>query len=355
MPRHTRISIRGEDFHLNGQPTYAGRTWRGHRIEGLLMNSRMVQGIFDDLNPATRDRWAYPDGPWDPERNTREFIAAMPLWRAHGLLSFTINLQGGSPEGYSRDQPWHNSAIDGDGALRPDYMRRLEQILDRADELGMAPMLGLFYFGQDQRLRDERAVLDAVDHTVAWLLERDYTNVLIEVANECDHPRYDHDAIRPPRAHELIRRVRDASGGRLLVSTSFCGQKIPTPNVLEAADFVLLHGNSVREPDGMRRLIDQTRATPGYRGQPILVNEDDHFDFDRPDNNMLAAVERHVSWGYFDFRQRGEGFPDGYQSVPVDWGISSDRKRSFFELLREVTGVRAAPATRTTRGGGAAP
>ena len=98
----------------------------------------MVQGIFDDLNPETRGQWAYPDTKhWDAERNTREFIAAMPEWRRHGLLAFTINLQGGSPQGYSQEQPWHNSAFKPDGALRPDYMDRLERILDRADELGM--------------------------------------------------------------------------------------------------------------------------------------------------------------------------------------------------------------------------
>ena len=52
-----------------------------------LLNSRMVQGIFDDRNPETVKNWAYPDtGKWDPERNTREFIAAMPDWRRHGLL-----------------------------------------------------------------------------------------------------------------------------------------------------------------------------------------------------------------------------------------------------------------------------
>ena len=85
----TVVSIRGEDFHLNGQPTYAGREWQGHRIEGLLMNSRMVQGIFDDQNEATVKNWAYPDtGKWDADRNTREFIAAMPEWKAHGLLAF---------------------------------------------------------------------------------------------------------------------------------------------------------------------------------------------------------------------------------------------------------------------------
>ena len=59
------------------------------------MNFRAVQGIFDDLNPETSSRWSYPDtGKWDPERNTREFVAAMPEWRRNGVLSFTLNLQG---------------------------------------------------------------------------------------------------------------------------------------------------------------------------------------------------------------------------------------------------------------------
>ena len=101
-PRRTRttVTIEADRFFLNGRPTYEGRTYRGMKIEGLLMNSRMVQGIFDDLNPETRPRWRYPDtGKWDSARNTREFVAAMPEWRRHGLLSFTINFQGGSPEG----------------------------------------------------------------------------------------------------------------------------------------------------------------------------------------------------------------------------------------------------------------
>jgi hypothetical protein len=71
---------------------------------------------------------------------------------------------------------------------------------------------------------------------------------------------------------------------------------------------------------------------------PILFNEDDHFDFDQPRNNMLAAIGEYASWGYFDFRMAGEGFDAGYQSVPVNWGISSDRKRAFFAKVREVTG-----------------
>src|SRR4051794_3474581 len=55
----TVVSIRGEKFSINGRPTYEGRTWNGAKIEGLLLNSRMVQGIFDDWNPGTAALWAY--------------------------------------------------------------------------------------------------------------------------------------------------------------------------------------------------------------------------------------------------------------------------------------------------------
>src|SRR5688572_7971057 len=156
-PRKTVVAIEGRAFHINGKPTYEGRAYNGMKVEGLLFNARLVQATFDDRNPETRKRWDYPDGPWDPDRNTREFIKAMPAWRDAGLLSFTLNLQGGSPQGYSNQQPWHNSGIEADGALRDDYLARLEKVLDKADELGMAPILGIFYFGQQHRLDGEAA------------------------------------------------------------------------------------------------------------------------------------------------------------------------------------------------------
>ena len=348
MKKHqTTVSIQGQAFHVNGQPTYPGRAYNGQKIEGLLMNSRMVQGIFDDLNPETRSWWDYPNGPWDPERNTDEFVAAMPAWREHGLLGFTINLQGGSPQGYSKAQPWFNSAFTAQGDLRPDYMARLKRILDRADELGMVPILGYFYFGQDERLCDEAAVIRGADNATDWVLEQGYANVIIEIANEVNVPRYEHPILQEARCHELIERVKarsagrvDAPAGRLLVSTSNGGRAIPQGSIVQAADFLLLHGNGVKEPDYIRQMVDTCRGLPEYRGQPILFNEDDHFDFDQPDNNMLAAISRYAGWGYFDFRMEGEGYHDGYQSVPVDWGIDgSARKRSFFHLLAQVTGA----------------
>jgi hypothetical protein len=338
--RQTSIAIDGQRFLINGRPTYDGRTWRGMRIEGLLMNSRMVQGIFDDLNPETRSRWAYPDTKrWDAERNTREFIAAMPVWRRHGLLSFTINLQGGSPEGYSQEQPWHNSGFAPDGSLRPEYLRRLERILDRADALGMAPIVGYFYFGQDQRLENDAAVRRGVREATTWLLTKGYRNVLVEIANECDNRKYEQPLIQAPRVHELVELAKSivVEGRRLPVSVSFNGGSLPTANVVAAADFLLLHGNGVRGPEQIADMVRNTRKAAGYRDVPILFNEDDHFDFDKPRNHMVGALSQYASWGYFDFRMAGEAFDEGYQSMPVNWGLSSGRKRGFFSLLKEIT------------------
>ncbi len=339
----TTVALVGDAFHINGKPTYAGRTWQGKKIEGLLLNSRMVQGIFDDRNPDTVGRWAYPDtGTWDAERNTREFLAALPEWRRHGLLSFTINLQGGSPQGYSQEQPWHNSAIEADGSLRDDYLRRLKRILDRADELGMVVIVGVFYFGQDERVKDEAAVIRAVENAAHWLLGNDYANVLLEINNECDVRRYEHPILQPARVHELIERAQKITqkGRRLPVGTSYAGGTIPKENVVRASDFLLVHGNGVSDPKRIAEMVRQTRQTPGYRPMPILFNEDDHFDFDKPMNNFIAAVSEFASWGYFD---PGESnYRDGYQCPPVNWSLSTDRKRDFFRLLAEITGAAAA-------------
>jgi hypothetical protein len=331
--RHTTVAIRGDAFFVNGKPTYAGRSWNGKKIEGLLLNARMVQGTFDDLNLDTASLWAYPDTKkWDPDRNTAEFLAAMPEWRRHGLLAITLNFQGGNPVGYTKEQPWHNSAFREDGSLRPGYVTRLEKILNRADELGMVVILGLFYFGQDRRLRDEGAVVAAFDNALDWITEGGYRNVLIEVDNECNI-RYEHAILKPDRVPELIARARRRG---YLTGTSFSGGAIPTEDVVRASDFLLMHGNGVGDPAKIADMVRRARAVPGYRPMPVLFNEDDHFDFDRPSNNLAAAVGEYCSWGYYDPGKND--YNEGYQSPPVRWDLNTPRKQGFFTLVKTITG-----------------
>ncbi len=103
--RRTRVTIAGEKWLVDGRPLLAGRMYAGRSVEGLLLNSRMVQAVFDDENPITQPLWKYPDtGRWDADRNTDEFVAALPAWREYGLAGITVNMQGGSPTGYYREE-----------------------------------------------------------------------------------------------------------------------------------------------------------------------------------------------------------------------------------------------------------
>ncbi len=335
---HTTVSISGDKFLINGKLTFEGREWNGYDIEGLLPNSRMVNGIFDDTNEPTADSWAYPDSDeWDPNRNTEEFVAAMESWYTKGLLSFTINLQGGSPMGYG-NSGWVNSAFNPDGSLDSAYMSRLELILDEADRLGMVPIVGFFYFGQDQYLNDETAVKAGVENAVNWLFDKGYKNVLIEINNECNG-NYDHDILFQYRVHELITLAQsiERDGHRYPVSTSYTGKHLPKSNVVEVADFIILHGNGMEDPDEIVALVNETKTVNGYDNQPIIYNEDDNYGFENDWNNFVAATSVHASWGFFDYRRSGEEFENGFQSIPADWEISSDRKQAFFNLLEEIT------------------
>ena len=335
--RNTVVTIHGESFYINGTITFKGKTWRGYSIEGLLPNSRMVNGIFDDETDSTRYRWVYPDTKvWDAERNTREFVENIPLWRKNGLLAFTINLQGGSPYGYSSAQPWKNSALDGKGDLKPAYLSRLASVLDKADEMGMVVILGIFYFGQEKSIDNEIAILNGIRNTVEWVIGKGYTNVIIEINNECDLYKI-HPVLHADRVHEAIEHAKNSylNGKRLLVGTSYAGGVIPGSAVVKASDFILIHGNGVNNPDRIIEMVKQTRQIEGYTPKPILFNEDDHYDFDKPMNNFVAATSAGASWGFFDYRKRDEPFEEGYQSVPADWGINSQRKKGFFDLLNQ--------------------
>lgn len=340
----TKVTIDQERFFFNGQPTYKGRYFNGWPVEGLLFNTRMVQAIFDDENQDTQQQWVYPDtGKWDPERNVQEFLDAIPLYLHHGIRAITVNLQGGMPVvATEKVQPWINTAFDARGELKSAYLSRLHRVLARADELGLAVIVGYFYFGQDQQLEDEGAVRRGTENATRWLLETGFQNILVEVNNECDaafpDPLYRHEILRPPRVAELVDLVRSTEheGRRLLVSTSYTPpgmcKGIPSDDVLEVSDYVLLHGNTL-DQDGIRRIIEATRQKAAFQASPmpIVINEDSINV-----ENMDAALEQYASWGYYD--QGLNNYRDGFQSPPVNWTISTEVKERFFNRVAEITG-----------------
>ncbi len=370
----TTVSFAGADVQIDGRPTYAGRSFEGQRVEGLLFNVRAVQAIFDDANPATRARWAYPDtGRWDPERNVDEFCEALAAWRRHGVLGVTVNLQGGGPT-YTPEvyRNYVNNAFTAEGALKPDYARRLDRVLARADALGMVVIVGLFYWTQLLRMQGEAAIWRAADTALEHLERCGRRNVLIELANEVDVVVAQTPFQRLfgwETVHEFLRALRErhpallysTSGGGVVPETGKC---MPPPQFVEAADYVLIHGNGAR-PTQVARATDLVRAMPAYQlaPKPIIYNEDSPSLA-----NMDAAWRAGASWGYYDqgwagqgddaysdqayvdyaVRPRGNVGPmaalSGFQTPPVNWGLNTPFKRAFFERVAAITG---APAEET--------
>jgi hypothetical protein len=105
---------------------------------------------------------------------------------------------------------------------RFDMMRRLARILDRANDFGIAAIVGILGFGRVHRVCDEEAVKRAVQNAVKWIVEENgYTNVPLEIDHECDARGSYHEILKLGQAHELILlgqgdRAPSPAGGREL-------------------------------------------------------------------------------------------------------------------------------------------
>jgi hypothetical protein len=351
----TEIQIQGKQFLIDGAPTYPGVTYRGKPVEGLLLNSRMVQAIFDDENPATAHHWRYPDtGVWDPDRNTDEFCAALPEYRRHGLLAVTVGLQGGGsiyePEVYEH---YVNSGFDRHGALKPAYADRLRRVLDAADAAGMVVIVNYFYWRQLDKLDGDAAIRRAVEEATDWLLRTGYRNILVDVVNEF-HPG--EGLLRAGGIDELIEIVQHTTldGRRLLASASVHPEDmLPGGRWQAVQDFYLPHGNDLWA-DELRQALRRIQNSEAFQAhpRPILINEDStHLD------SLEAAVGEYASWGYFSqgygcggwqhgrFDWLAHGREDryqdlsGFQTVPVNWSINTPAKRAFFDRVAAITGA----------------
>jgi hypothetical protein len=348
----TEISIRGTDFYINGEPTYKDRYHNGRRIEGLLLNSRMVQAIFDDENPTTRGNWEYPDtNKWDPARNTTEFCTALSTYREHGLLAVTVGLQGGGPK-YGPDvyDDYINSAFHWNGQLKPQYFDRLDQVLQTADNIGMVVILNYFYWQQNRRFENDPAVRTATRLATEWIVGKGYKNVIVDINNEVQKGS---GIFESERVHELIEIVQQTSinNQRLLAGTSIHPlNHNPGGKWSEVADLFFPHGNDSYD-EKLRQEIRNLKASPEFqkKPRPILINEDS-IDI----TNLDVAVDEGASWGFYS-QGYGSGYQDqrwrwtlrereqsidklsGFQTPPVNWNINTDFKRAFFNRVKTIS------------------
>jgi CubicO group peptidase (beta-lactamase class C family) len=303
--KRTKVSIVNNRWHLNGQPTYSGTA-----AEGLLMNVRMANSIFEDTNDKTR-----PKG-FDAEKNTDQFISQIPDYAAHGVRAFTIYLQGGFP-GYEGAV---NSAFRPDGSLRESYLARARRVIEACDQNGAVVILGCYYQRQEQLLESDDAIRSGVTNVVKWIKANGFTNVVLEIANEFPHGGFDHQLLKGAKGEAELIALAKKTAPDLLVSTSGLGGGTLPDEVARASDFLLIHYNST----SLENIPKRIAALKKYK-KPIVCNEDDKVDADGARAAELS-VSNGASWGFMHNRVN-QYFPLQFNGARDDPVVYATLKR----------------------------
>jgi hypothetical protein len=176
----TKVSIVKDKWYFNDRVLNPGSP-----AEGLLMNVRMVNSVFEDRGPTAAK--LEPD--FDPMANTEAFILKIPEYVSYGVNAFTISLQGGAP-GY---EGAINTAFAANGSIREDYLQRVEKVIRACDDNHAVVILSCFYQRQHSHgsaLNGKESILKALENTVKWITAKRFTNVILEVSNEYRHGGY---------------------------------------------------------------------------------------------------------------------------------------------------------------------
>ena len=319
----THISVKGEQFYINGQPVYSEISPGNPEAHGLLMNARFIQGIFDDkADPQRFARFGWDK--WDPERNTKGLIKALPEWYSYGLRAITVGLQGGMPVFTIKNETINNNPFSEDGKeIDPAYLSRLDSLIRAADDIGMVIIVSILYEGQSPRLRDGRTIRNAVTSACRFLRDNKYTNVIIEVANECNVGQFKRHPLVyfGEGAAALVDLAREESGG-MLVGCSLGGGDVDR-DIAEASDVILIHGNGTTR----QHYFNQVRKVREFNlNRPIVCNEDSPCI-----GQLQVAFDTKTSWGYYNNLTK--------QEPPADWSVTKGEDLFFARRVARGVGM----------------
>ncbi len=318
----TSISIVGDDWHFNDQIINPGSP-----SEGLLMNVRMVNAVFEDRGPELAQR----TDEFDPDTNTASFIEKIPEYVSSGVNAFTISLQGGLP-GY---EGAINTAFNADGSLRDDYLQRVERVIRASDENNAAIILTLFYQRQHSHhsaLAGKESIRNALENAVNWITEKGFTNVVLEVSNEYRHGGFrnwpDGEWLMSEAGQVELMRLAKQLNPELLVSTSGMGNGRYHEDLAREADFLLIHFNTTSLDLYESRIEDVKKY-----GKPIVCNEDDKLGPEGAAAQAIAVMNG-SSWGYMGML-RNQYFPFeflGVEDDPEVYKMYSDLSTPGFQM-----------------------
>jgi hypothetical protein len=301
----TVISIDGDKWFLNERIINEGSP-----AEGLLMNVRMINCVFEDRGSMMPEEFRK----FDPEINTDSFISKIPEYMNSGVNAFTIGLQGGNP-GY---EGAINSAFDSAGSLRQEYLDRVEKVIRDVDENSGAVILSCFYQRQHSHyaaLNGREDIRNAVRNTVEWIKVKGFRNVVLEISNEYWHNGYANWMegrwlMSTSGQLELVKYAKSLYP-ELLVSTSGLGDGRMNDSLAAAVDFITIHFNSTPLKDYSDR-IQMLKS----HDKPVICNEDDKTGLEGAEALRLS-VSNGCGWGYMNNRQN-QYIPFTFEGVMDD-------------------------------------
>ncbi len=278
--------------------------------EGLLMNVRMVNSVFEDRGTKLPEKLTG----FKPMNNTDAFVTKIPEYVINGVNAFTISLQGGFP-GY---EGAINTAFNPDGSLRAGYLQRVEKVIRVCDANQVAVILSCFYQRQHSHfsaLNGKESIKNALKNTITWIIEREFTNVVLEVSNEYQHGGFrnwpDGKWLSSEAGQVELIQLAKQQNPSLLVSTSGMGTGKLVGSLIAAADFLLIHFNNTSLKDYSERIT----ALKKY-GKPIVCNEDDKLK-QTGAMALSLCVLNGCGWGYMNNVKN--------QNIPLEFsGIKDD-------------------------------
>jgi hypothetical protein len=161
---------------------------------------------------------------------------------------------------------------------------------------------------------------------------------MVEISNEYRHPGFDHQIIKDEDGEvELINLVRSTTPN-LLVSTSGMGNALFHEELVEASDFILLHGNTTEPKDYPDKI-----ALVKQSGKPVVFNEDWCFSDDTrgvPDaiEKMKTAFESGASWGNMN-QKRNQTYPFKFTIGKPEEGENAKEDYALYEAMADLLGI----------------
>jgi len=309
---------RGGDW----EQTYSGGRYRG-KARGRLMMVDLPHALFED-------EWL-TEHEFDPDKNTDRVIAALDTYAEYGVGAIGVSLQAGDP-GYSKEVNGISrsgvagagekngaliSAFKRDGSLKPSWLARLERLLKEADRRGMIVCVTYFGRAQDEIFESPRALVAAARNMTDWLIEKNFRNVIINVALgwDVEPENWDHGSFVPENIAHLLEDVRERfhNAAFALPIGASSGNSMTYPaSLAQLCDVVLVLGNGMPVDRKRARLHDLQSNL-----RPIWMIDDDNSEplglarLSRETASADALFVDGAGWGYRPSVQ--QMFPFAYE------------------------------------------